>query len=194
MITTRINLLPWREERRKEQQMEFIALLLIAAALGGLVYLVLSWQANQGIAVQQQRNAYIEQQVAVLDKEISEIKELEARKSELVERMRVIQDLQGNRPTIVYVFDELARTLPDGIVYTEVTRKDDTYKISGIAESNNRIASLMRNFNESPWFSDPVLSTVEAAPGSDFGDQANLFALTVRESLPETDKEGESSQ
>jgi len=194
MITTRVNLLPSREERRKEQQMEFIALLLVAAALGGLVYLVLSWHANQGIAVQQQRNAYIEQQVAVLDKEISEIKELEARKSELVERMRVIQELQGNRPTIVYVFDELARTLPDGIVYTEVSRTGDTYKISGIAESNNRIASLMRNFNESLWFSDPVLSTVEAAPGTAFGDQANLFALTVRESKPETEEEGESRQ
>lgn len=187
MTTTKINLLPWREQRRKEKQIEFLAMLgfvaFVAIVIVGILYLM----ANTALSVQQQRNAYIQHEISLLDNQISEIQALESRRAELVERMRVIQELQGNRPTIVYVFDELARTLPDGVFYTNVTRNGDTFTINGLAESNSRIARLMRNLGDSPWFGDPVLSTVQAAGGTRGAEGFNnQFTLTVSQSSPAT--------
>ncbi len=100
--------------------------------------------------------------------------------------MKVIQDLQGNRPTIVYVFDEMVRTLPDGVHYTSVKRTGDLYTITGVAESNNRISRLMRNLGDSVWFGEPTLVSVTAVDGS---SQANRFTLTVTQSEPKTEGE-----
>lgn len=193
-MTTTINLLPWREELRKQQQQEFVVLLVLAAVLGAAVWFAWSWTVNSRISEQQNRISYIEKELAQLDDQISEIKELEERRSELVERMQVIQDLQGNRPTIVYLFDQLARTLPDGVHYNKISRKSGVFSISGIAESNNRISRLMRNLEESSWFENPNLQTVTAA-GDEENQEANKFSLTVREGSPrsnEDDGEGES--
>lgn len=193
-MTTTINLLPWREELRKQQQQEFVVLLVLAAVLGAVVWFGWSSAVNARISDQQNRISYIEKELAQLDDQIEEIKELEERRSELVERMQVIQDLQGNRPTIVYLFDQLARTLPDGVHYNKVSRKSGVFSISGIAESNNRISRLMRNLEESSWFESPNLQTVTAA-GDEENEEANQFSLTVREGSPrsnEDDGEGES--
>ena len=95
--------------------------------------------------------------------------------------MNVIQDLQNNRPYIVYMFDQLVRTLPDGVYYTSIERKGSIFTISGVADSNNRISALMRNLNESDWFKDPDLRTVAAAAD---GSQENVFTLTVTQELP----------
>ncbi|EKF76112.1 type IV pili biogenesis protein PilN [Alcanivorax hongdengensis A-11-3] len=185
-MTTTINLLPWREERRQQQQQEFIALLVLAVIVGGLIFWLWKGHVEQQVADQRARNNFIEQKTSELDKKISEIKDLKARRDELVARMKVIQDLQGNRPTIVYVFDQLARTLPDGVYYTSVERKGDLYTIQGVAESNNRISRLMRNLSNSAWFEDPALQKVEA---QDEGSQANTFSLTVKQSSPNSKKE-----
>lgn len=188
MTTTRINLLPWREKRRKERQAEFGVMLLIAAGLGLAVFFFWNQWVNAQITQQSERNRLIETRSAVLDRKIEEITELEERREELVERMRVIQDLQGNRPTIVYVFDELVRTLPDGVFYTSLQRTGDVYRISGVAESNARISRLMRNLEESPWFNEPNLQSV-AATGE--GEQSNQFSLTVRQGSPRSEEEDE---
>jgi type IV pilus assembly protein PilN len=102
--------------------------------------------------------------------------------------MEVIQSLQGNRPTIVYVFDQLVRTLPDGVYYSKVTRKGDVYTINGIAESNNRISRLMRNFDQSQWFKEATLQNVTALED---GSQANSFTLNVKQSSPTSKNEEE---
>ena len=187
MRTTYVNLLPWREERRKQRQQEFVLLLVVAAVLAGFVWWTWQGAVQSSISDQNARNRHIEKEIAELDQRISEIQELEQRRGELVERMRVIQELQGNRPTIVYVFDELVRKLPDGVYFTEVRRVGNLFTITGVAESNNRISRLMRNLGDSPWFTDPTLLTVTAVEGS---SQANRFTLTARQGTPRSEAEG----
>jgi type IV pilus assembly protein PilN len=101
--------------------------------------------------------------------------------------MRVIQELQGNRPIIVRVLDQLVRTVPDGVFYTSVAATGPVLAINGVAESNNRVSSLMRRLDASDWLKDPNLDAVRAAPN--FGDQANTFDLKVQVDLPEKDSE-----
>lgn len=192
-MTTTINLLPWREERRKQRQQEFVAMLIFAALLAGLIFWLWKGVVEDRIADQQTRNDHIQSEISKLDKQIAEIKDLQKRRDELVARMKVIQDLQGNRPTIVYVFDQLVRTLPDGVYYTMVERKGDTFTIDGIAESNNRISRLMRNLESSPWFVHPNLLNVKALSDK---SQTNSFELTVGQGSPhsddkDTDKKGD---
>ncbi|MEE3321585.1 MAG: PilN domain-containing protein [Pseudomonadota bacterium] len=177
-MTTTINLLPWREERRKQQQQEFIVLLVVAAVVGGLLFWLWQGSVDQQIADQRARNSHIQAKTAELDEKIKEIKELKERRAELVARMEVIQSLQGNRPSIVYVFDQLVKTLPDGVYYNEIKREGDLFTIVGLAESNNRISRLMRNLDQSDWFEGANLLNVSA--GND-GTEVNSFTLTVKQ-------------
>jgi len=177
-----INLLPWREERRQELKKEFIATaVLVLIMAGGLVFLA-DRVVNGQIDNQQARNQYLEENIAVLDKMVAEIKELEKRRNQLLDRMRVIQELQGNRPIIVRVLDQLVRTVPDGVFYTSLNTKDKRITINGIAESNNRVSSLMRRLDASDWLASPNLDQVKAAPN--YGDQATTFNLTVNVQAP----------
>ncbi len=185
---TTINLLPWREARRKQQQQDFIIMLAVAAAIGVAVFFGWKMVVDSRVESQLSRNRYIERELTQLDQQIKEISELEKRRADLVSRMNVIQDLQNNRPYIVYMFDQLVRTLPDGVYYTSIERKGGVFTIAGIADSNNRISALMRNLNESAWFKDPDLRTVAAA--SD-GSQANIFTLTVSQELPSANADKE---
>jgi type IV pilus assembly protein PilN len=175
---TSINLRPWREERRQKQQLDFMIMLAVAAGLAVVVFMLWNGAVGAQVANQQERNRYIERELALLDQQIKEISELETRRAELVSRMNVIQDLQNSRPFIVYIFDQLVRTLPDGVYYTSIERKGTLITIEGAADSNNRISALMRNLNESDWFRDPDLRTVTAATD---GSQSNSFVLTVRQ-------------
>jgi len=185
MIATTINLMPWREERRKQQQQDFLVLLGVAAALGLLVWWAWTSAVSAQIEDQQGRNSYIEKELALLDGQIKEIKELETRRAELVARMDTIQKLQNDRPSIVYIFDQLARTVPNGVYYTEIARQGGAFTIKGLAESNTRISALMRSLNESPWFTDPSLQTVDAVPGS----EASSFVLTVTQEAQESEQD-----
>jgi type IV pilus assembly protein PilN len=101
--------------------------------------------------------------------------------------MRIIQDLQGNRPIIVRIMDQLVRTVPDGLFYTSLISGDGKIEIEGVAESNNRVSSLMRRLEASDWLQGPNLDGVRAAPS--FGDQATTFKLTVSVQLPEQEEE-----
>lgn len=179
----RINLLPWREELREERRKRF--LLILGCVLVGATGVVLI--ANQAIsgAIDRQvaRNEYIGKQIAVVDERIKQISDLKARRQQLVERMRIIQDLQGNRPISGRIFDQLARTLPDGVYFTEVKMEGKTLSITGAAESNNRVSDLMRNLDASDWFDASSLTEVKATTAGQL-DQANVFQLTVRQTQP----------
>jgi type IV pilus assembly protein PilN len=178
----KINLLPWREQRREQQRKEFLAVLGAVAAAGVLVALIGHLLINGQIDYQNERNQYLKTHIAALDKQVAEIKELQARRSQLIDRMKVIQDLQGTRPLIVRIFDEIVRTLPDGVYFRGMDRVGQVITIRGTAESNNRVSSLMRRLDASEWFSEPTLKGVKANPG--FGEQANDFDLTVKVSVP----------
>ncbi|MBI44058.1 PilN domain-containing protein [Marinobacter lutaoensis] len=179
----KINLRPWREELRAEKQKQFVVMIVGAAIVAaGLVFL---WKSDMDrrIAYQQSRNAYIETATKKLDAQAKEIEDLKRRRDELLARMKVIQDLQGKRPVIVRVFDELVRTLPDGLYYTDLKKAGDKISIVGMAESNNRISELMRSFERSDWFSEPSLSNVSAADKSRAG--YSQFNLSVMQKTPE---------
>jgi len=181
-----INLLPWREERRQELKKEFLVTVGLVLLLAlGLVVLG-DRIVNGQIEYQNARNQYLADNIKILDEQVAEIRELEKKRNQLLDRMRVIQELQGNRPIIVRVLDQLVRTVPDGVFYTNLQTKDKTISIRGVAESNNRVSSLMRRLAASDWLANPNLDAVRAAP--EFGDQANTFNLSVQIQAPESDK------
>ena len=179
----RINLLPWREQLREERRKQFLVILGGIFVLScGAVFLGDQYLSGE-IARQEARNVFIQQNIAQLDVRIKEISELKTRRQQLLARMKIIQDLQGNRPVIGHVFDQLVRTLPDGVYFRELKMQGDTLSISGEAESNNRVSNLMRNLDASDWFASPTLIEVKATTAGAV-DQANTFQLTVKQTQP----------
>ena len=180
----RINLLPWREQLREERKQRFLVTLVgVLIVAGGVVFLADQY-LNAAITNQNARNNFIRSEISALDARIKEISELKARRQQLVERMKIIQDLQGNRPIAARVFDQLVRTLPEGVYFTDVKMAGATISIEGAAESNNLVSSLMRNQDGSDWLNAPNLTEVKAVT-ADRLDQANTFRLTVQQTRPE---------
>ena len=179
----RINLLPWREELRHERQKNFLIALGVSAAIAVAVVVVRDMILTSAIEAQSSRNRFIQLEIGSLDNKIREIKDLKAKKEELLARMKVIQNLQGNRPVIVRMFDELVRVMSDGIYFTSLTMKERKISIQGVAESNNRISKLMRRLDDSDWFAEPNLTAVKALTTGD----GSTFDLTVTQSTPEGD-------
>jgi type IV pilus assembly protein PilN len=181
-----INLLPWREERRQALKKEFLTVLGVVVAVAVLLVVVANRVVNGAIEHQQARNQYLQTHINELNRQVKEIAEIEKKRAELIDRMKVIQDLQGTRPLIVRVFDELVRTLPDGVFFRSLNRTGNQIELQGVAESNTRVSSLMRQLEASEWFESPNLTAVEAAP--DFGELASSFRMTVRISAPQEEK------
>jgi len=181
----RINLLPWREAYREEKKKEFIGIMIVVlvATFGVAYFWVSGVQAS--ITDQNSRNRLLQTEISALDRQVSEIEELRERREELISRMRVIQDLEGTRPVIVRYFDDMVRAVPDGVHLQRMQREGNTIRLEGIAESNNRVSSFMRNLDQSDWFTSPNLSSVVASPAH--GEQANSFRLSVRTSAPADD-------
>ncbi|HEY9034703.1 MAG TPA: PilN domain-containing protein [Pseudomonadales bacterium] len=182
-----INLLPWREERRAELKKEFFIITGVVAGIA--VAIIFFWQmvlAAQ-ISNQQGRNSYLQTNINELNQQVKEIADLKKKKAELVSRMEVIQSLQGNRPEIVHIFDEMVRTLPDGVFYNDISRAGKALNIRGTAESNNRVSSLMRQLDASDWFADPNLTGVTANRAA--GEHANDFQLRVKITPPSIKEE-----
>jgi type IV pilus assembly protein PilN len=179
-----INLLPWRERRREERKKTFFVMLGVSAGIAGAILGIGILYIKSEIANQTARNNYLTTTIAELDTKITEIRNLQQQKQELTERMAVIQDLQGRRPVIVRLFDELVRTLPEGVYYNSIVRNDDTITLNGIADSANRVSTLMRYLEDSESFADAALRGVNEAPptigpdGQEIPNQA--FDLSVR--------------
>lgn len=180
----RINLLPWREQQREERKKRFL-LSLAGVLVAGIGAILLADQyLSSAISHQNARNQYIKTEIVQLDARIKEISELKSRRKQLLERMKIIQDLQGNRPIIARIFDQMARTLPDGVYFNEVKMTGNLISISGAAESNNRVSDLLRNLEASDWMEAPSLTEVKANSAAGSADQSNSFQLTVRQTQP----------
>jgi type IV pilus assembly protein PilN len=172
----RINLLPWREELRKERNKNFgiamgVAGAVAAAAVAGVYFYVESLLEHQ-----QMRNRKIQGEIKVLESKIAEIKDIEQRKRGLLSRMNVIQELQSHRPVVVHLFDEMVRTLPEGVVLQTMTQSGDSISLSGLAQSNERISTYMRNLNKSEWLGGAVLEVIQNA-----SDGRHTFTLRVKQ-------------
>jgi type IV pilus assembly protein PilN len=178
----RINLLPWREQERKTRRREFgiaAAAAIIAAvmfALGGkLMYS--SW-----IESQTAKNNLLKKEIGKLDAQITDILDLENRKQRLLARMQIIETLQRSRPEVVHLFDELVRTVPEGIYLTSIKQTGRKLEIHGVAQSSTRVSTFMRNIDASTWMDNPVLEVVEAAKdngGSNFTLSAEQVGVDV---------------
>lgn len=182
-----INLLPWREEYRQEKKKEFQVQLVFICLIAGLIAFLWITKVNGDIDNQNQRNRMLETEISSLEKRVQEISELKKRREELISRMKVIQDLQGTRPTIVRYFDEMVRAVPDGIFFTQLERKGDVIYLTGVTESSNRVSTFMRNLDNSDWLAEPNLKSITANPS--FGEQAQEFALELQAVLPSTEEE-----
>ena len=179
---TRINLLPWRETQRKEQQRQFISIAAGAAVLTAVIMIYIHIHINGLIGAQTARNNFLENEVAEVDKKISEIKELETEKQQLLARMNIIQQLQRRRPEIVHVFDEMARRVPDGIYLTNIKQQGQSLVIEGVAESNARVSAFMRNLDASDWFTNPRLVVIESKEKESV--RTSNFTLNVTQVSP----------
>jgi type IV pilus assembly protein PilN len=157
----KINLLPWREELRKQKQREFIISSGGGAVVAALFVLLAHFHIDGLIENQNQRNAFLQAQIEVLDQRIGRIKELEKMKADLLARMNVIQELQRSRPESVHLMDELVRTLPDGVYLKTFTQKDRSLEMNGVAQSNARVSDYMRNIDASEWLTAPRLDQIQ---------------------------------
>ncbi len=180
----RINLLPWREEFRKEKKKEFLTQLGGVCILAALICYVWVQSVESAIANQVSRNGLLNSEIQLLEKKVQEIKQLKKDRRDLLDRMRVIQDLEGKRSIIVHYFDEFARAVPDGVYVTSLERNGDIFSLSGVSESNNRISTFMRQLDDSDWFSDPNLKSVEAL--ADGLEGQAKFEMDLKTVLPES--------
>lgn len=148
----KINLLPWREERRQQMTNEFYAMLaagiVVALIIAGLAY----YYFDQSIKFQNKRNQFMTQEIAKLDKQIEEIKELEAKKASLISRQQVIEELQANRTQMVHLFDELVKTIPNGVFLEKINQSGVKLTLEGYAQSYARISDYMDQLKASEWF------------------------------------------
>ena len=176
--------------------MAFVAIALMAGVVAGV-----QWHFQQRIDFQNERNAFLEQQIAALDKKIKEIQELDREKARLLARMRIIQQLQSSRPEIVHLVDSIVKTLPEGVFYTRIKQTARAFSLQGVAQSNARVSSLMRQLEASEWFENPNLVEIKAVPqpakaGTSSDIRLSNFNLTVNQSVkkkPEGEGGGDKS-
>jgi type IV pilus assembly protein PilN len=171
----RINLLPWRVERRKLRKKEFLTMLGISAAAGVVLWFLINMYYNNQISGQNDRNAYLHDQITQVDTQITEIDELDKKKAKLLARKQVIEQLQANRSQMVHLFDSLVRTIPDGVILTSIKQEGDKLTLEGRSQSNARVSTYMRNLEGSGWMSKPDLSIIEAKAG----DAALPYTFTL---------------
>ena len=181
----RINLLPWREDRRKIRQNEFYAILGAAALAGLLVFGAIWYQHKLWIDGQIARNNYLRTEITALDEKIKEIQALEKTRSQLLARKAVIEQLQASRSKMVHLFDDLVRTIPEGVRLVSIKQDGEQLTLEGVAESNARVSTYMRNLEASEWVSNPQLAIVEAR-GS---NARSRYAFTLRVDLKKSEAE-----
>jgi type IV pilus assembly protein PilN len=175
----RINLLPWRDAQRKERKLAFFVALGVATLAAGVAAFAAYLLYGSMIEAQQRRNNDLRAAIKTLDKQIEEINSLESAKQKFIARMDIIEKLQRSRPEIVHVFDEIVRTLPEGVYLTSVKQNGMRLKFEGIAQSSTRVSSFMRNIDGSQWLRNPGLEVVQTTKGSGPGSSFTLTADQV---------------
>jgi type IV pilus assembly protein PilN len=175
----RINLLPWREEQRKERKLAFMVAL--GAGTGAALIATFGTYLLLGSMIDGQvtRNEMLRTEIKTLDKQIEEINNLENAKQKFIARMEIIEKLQRSRPEIVHLFDEIVRTVPEGVYLTAVKQTDKKLKFEGIAQSSTRVSAFMRNVDSSEWLKNPDLEVIETKTGQVGGMGFTMYADQV---------------
>jgi len=174
----RINLLPYRDERRRAKQIQFISLSALSLLLGVLVWGLVHAAISTQIDYQERRNAYLQEETAILDKQIAEIRKLREQTKSLLERKDAVEKLQSDRSQVVHLLDQMLRILPEGVYIKSLRQNADAINLVGYAQSNARISTLMRAVEDSAWLEAPALVEIHAATAE--GVRLSEFTLTFR--------------
>jgi type IV pilus assembly protein PilN len=158
----KINLLPWRAERRAQRQKEFYAMLGLAAAAGLFLSFAIWFHYDQQISGQNDRNQFLNAEIKKVEEQIVQIEALDKQKDRLLARKKVIEQLQANRSQMVHLFDSLVRTIPDGVALATIKQEGEILTLEGRSQSNARVSTYMRNLEGSGWMTNPDLSIIEA--------------------------------
>ncbi|SCZ66200.1 PilN domain-containing protein [Thiohalomonas denitrificans] len=178
----RINLLPWREERRNEKKREFGVAAAGSVLLMGGIVLLAHIQINGMIGYQESRNRYIQEEIKQVESKIREIRDIEKQKAQLIARMRVIERLQRNRPEVVHLFQELVERIPEGVQLSQLSQSGSAITLKGQTQSNARVSSFMRALDSSDWFTKPQLDVIQSS--SRGGDRTRSFTLRIQQANP----------
>jgi type IV pilus assembly protein PilN len=197
----RINLLPWRAERRVQRQREFYVMLGAAAIAGLLLSFLLWFHYDRQVAGQTERNDFLKDEIAKVQAQNKEIEKLDEQKRRLLARKDVIEKLQANRSQMVHLFDSLVRTIPDGVMLANIKQEGEVLTLQGRAQSNARVSAYMRNLETSGWMTKPELSIIEAKPeevktltNTSAGSALPyVFTLQVRLANPTAEQEAETA-
>jgi type IV pilus assembly protein PilN len=175
----RINLLPHRELARAARRRQFNALLGLAVAAGVVIVVLGHSLIAARQSTQEARNAFLQREIAKLDVQIGEIKQIREQTQALLERKRIVETLQSNRTEVVHLFDQMIRLLPEGLYLKSFKQVGNVVTISGYTQSSARVSTLMRNLDNSPWFESTNLVEIKAATVNNL--RANEFVLTVKQ-------------
>ncbi len=158
---TRINLLPWREQKREQEKKFFISLLATGALIAVFIIFLMNYYALDLVSNQTNRNGMLQKEINILNDELKEIKTLKQTRQSLISRMSIVQNLQSTRTLMVHLFDELIKVLPPGVYVTKLERKNDIVTLWGYSESNTNVSILMRNIENNAWIQKPVLTEIK---------------------------------
>jgi len=173
----RINLLPWRDAERKRKRQEFTAGVVGALVIALVFGLIASWRFEAAIDYQNERNQLLKDTIVEVDKQITEVLDLEQKEQRLLARMDVIEQLQRSRPEVVRLFDQIVRIVPDGVYLNSLNQAGTQIKMRGMAQSSTRVATFMRNIEGSEWMADPALENLENKSAAvDGGSEFSLSA------------------
>ena len=183
----RVNLLPHRQLKREARQRQFGLMAAFTAIAASAIVFMAYTVINARIDSQSERNARLDAAIVKLDKEIKDIQDLKDQITAMLERKQVVENLQTNRSQAVVVFDELSRQLPEGMYFKSVKQVGDLITLEGVADTNARVATLVRNYNASAWFESPGLVEIKAVTAN--GQKQNVFTLTVKLKAPQTEED-----
>lgn len=172
----RINLLPHREEKRRAKQRQFASLSVLSVLLAILIWGLVHGAISAQIYYQERRNAYLQQETAILDKQIAEIRKLREQTKSLMERKDAVEKLQSDRSRVVHLLDQVLRVLPEGVYVKSIKQRGDGVDMAGYAQSNARVSTLMRAIEDSAWLESPALVEIHSSDVN--GARLSEFTLT----------------
>jgi len=190
----KINLLPWRAERRKQREREFGVLIVAALGLGAVLVFSGIWYMNQRLAGQQARNDLLTQEITQLNAKITEIDELRAKRDTMLQRKDVIERLRASGSQTVRMLDALAKSLPDGVTLTSIRQAGEQLTLEGLAQSQARVSAYMLNLESSEWLSKPDLQKSEASGPNKNARYKFTMLASLRKSQEELEAAGESAE
>lgn len=172
-----INLLPWREEAKRQRQVQFNVMAGGTFVVAALIVILITTVIDNAIEVQHKKNQYVKTEIAIVDQKIKQIKELRKAKDDLKKRMDLIERLQNTRNLSTHLLDTIASVIAPGVYLNSVERHGSSISFKGLAESNNHLANLLRNIENSRWLKNPLVQHINAK--TDEVRQLNSFSLRV---------------